>query len=64
LPTPRTSNKTLGVTDGATTAGYLVEYDAEFFSYDAEFVLLRTFASQSGARSPEVQRRLRRDLTS
>jgi hypothetical protein len=51
LPNLRTSNKTLGVTDGATTAGYLVEHDAEFFSCDAEFVLLGTFASPSGARS-------------
>lgn len=37
---PRSSDKTLGVTDGATTAGYVAEHDGELFSYDAKFVLL------------------------
>jgi len=49
LASPRTSNKTLSVSDGATTAGYVVEHDGEFFSYDAEFVLLGEFTSQSEA---------------
>jgi hypothetical protein len=58
LANPRTSNKTLSVTDGTTTAGYVVEHDGEFYSYDAEFVLLGKFASQSEATRaiPRVQR--------
>ncbi len=49
IPNPRTSAAALAVTDGATTIGFVIPHDGEFFAFDHDQNLLGEFKTQRQA---------------
>jgi hypothetical protein len=49
LPNPRTADDALAVTDGASTAGFLIERDGSFFAFDQDDTLLGECATRTQA---------------
>jgi hypothetical protein len=49
IPNPHKAPDALSVTDGAVTAGRIVQQDGSFFAFDANFVLLGEYQTQRAA---------------